>query len=149
MTLWRISNHVSLAGDGGLRASGRWHTRGRRIVYCAQSPAAALLETLVHFELDLADLPSRYRLLKLHAPDDLTVEHVGLADLPPDWVGRTDLTRATGDLWLRAGRSPLLAVPSVLVPETFNTLLNPSHPDAERVVVTRTSEHVIDPRLLR
>ena len=44
VVLWRISNHVSLTGDGALRVSGRWHTRGRRIVYCSKSPAAALLE---------------------------------------------------------------------------------------------------------
>ncbi|MBI3680362.1 MAG: RES family NAD+ phosphorylase [Acidobacteria bacterium] len=43
MTLWRVTNHVRLDGGGGLRAPGRWHTRGRRIVYCAPDPAAALL----------------------------------------------------------------------------------------------------------
>ena len=59
MLLWRISNHLSLAGEGGLRASGRWYSRGRRIVYCAQSPAAALLEILVHFEIDVSDLDTR------------------------------------------------------------------------------------------
>lgn len=148
LTLWRISNHVSLAGHGGLWASGRWHTRGRRIVYCSQSPAAALLEVLVHFEIDIQALPARYRLLKLHAPDDLTVEAVTPGDLPEDWLERTDLTRAMGDRWLEAARSPLLNVPSAVVPETFNVLLNPPHQDAERVVVILVSEHALDPRLL-
>jgi RES domain-containing protein len=55
--LWRISNHALLAGDGGLRVSGRWHTRGKRVVYCAENPAAALLEILVHFEIEIGDLP--------------------------------------------------------------------------------------------
>ncbi len=149
MVLWRISNHLSLAGHGGLRASGRWHTRGHRIVYCAGSPAAALLETLVHFEIEIQDLPQRYRLLKLEAPDDVTVERVSPRDLVEDWVERADLTRAIGDAWVEAGRSPLLTVPSALVPETFNVLLNPAHYDAARVVVSRVSEHVVDPRLLR
>lgn len=67
VVLWRISNHRSLAGGGALRAPGRWHTRGRRIVYCAQTPAAALLETLVHVEIEVRDLPTRYRLLKIEA----------------------------------------------------------------------------------
>lgn len=61
MFLWRISNHLSLAGKGGSRASGRWHTRGRRVVYCAENAAAALLEILVHFEIEIRDLPVRYR----------------------------------------------------------------------------------------
>lgn len=149
MTLWRISNHLSLAGSGGLRASGRWHTRGRRIVYCAQSPAAALLETLVHFEITVEDLPRRYRLLKLEEPDDVTLESVSPGDLPKDWVERTDVTRAIGDAWLARGRAAQLSVPSALVAETFNVLVNPAHPDAGRIVIVQTSEHVIDPRLLR
>ena len=149
MVLWRISNHVSLAGHGGLRASGRWHTRGGRIGYCSQTPAAALLEILVHFEIDVRDLPARYRLLRLQAPDDLVVEHVTLQDLPEDRVQTTDVTRSHGDRWLRAGRSSLLAVPSAVVPDTFNVLLNPSHQDAKRVAVVQVSEHTIDPRLFR
>ncbi len=46
MVVWPISNHLALDGSGGLRASGRWHSRGRRIVYCALNPATALLEAL-------------------------------------------------------------------------------------------------------
>jgi len=132
-----------------MRASGRWHTRGRRVVYCSESPAAALLEILVHFEIDVRELPTRYRLLKLHAPDTLVVEASAAADLPADWREQTDLTRATGDRWRRAGRSALLRVPSAVVPETFNVLLNPGHGDAAQVAVTHVSDHVIDPRLLR
>lgn len=148
MSLWRISNHISLAGDGGIRASGRWHTRGHRIVYCSESPAAALLEILVHFEIDVRNLPAKYRLLKLEGPEGLAVEHVRAADLRADWRERPDITRAAGDRWLQAGRSPMLRVPSAVVPETFNVLLNPAHPDATRLTVVRVSEHVLDPRLL-
>jgi RES domain-containing protein len=147
--LWRISNHMSLAGDGGMRASGRWHTRGRRVVCCSETPAAALLEILVHFEIDVRDLPAKYRLLKIYAPDNLLVDGVTAADLPADWLEQTDVTRATGDRWLQAGRSPLLRVPSAVVPETFNVLLNPVHPDATPLTVVHVSEHAIDPRLLR
>ena len=149
MVLWRITNHVSLAGEGGMRTSGRWHTRGRRVVYCAESPAAALLEILVHFEIDVRELPTRYRLLKLHAPDDLVADVVAAADLPVDWLDRTDFTRAAGDRWLQSSRSPLLRVPSAVVPETFNVLLNPGHRLAGRVAVAKVTEHAIDPRLVR
>jgi RES domain-containing protein len=107
------------------------------------------LEVLVHFEIDIQDLPTRYRLLKLHAPDDLGIEEVTPRDLPEDWLKRIDLTRAMGDRWLEAGRSSLLTVPSGVVPETFNVLLNPTRHDAERVVIVQVSEHAIDPRLIR
>jgi len=149
VVLWRISNHVSLAGDGGLQASGRWHTRGRRVVYCTESPAAALLEILVHLEIDVADLPSRYRLLKLHAPDDVIVEEMTLKDLPPDWLERTDVTRSKGDRWLETAQSAVLTVPSAVVPETFNALVNPAHTDARRIAVVQVGEYAMDPRLRR
>lgn len=131
------------------RRRGCPHGRGGREtadVYSSESPAAALLEILVHFEIDVRDLPTRYRLLKLHTPDNLDVEVP--ADLPADWRERTDLTRATGDRWLQKGRSPLLRVPSAVVPETFTVLLNPEHRQAGQVAVVQVSEHVIDPRLL-
>ena len=149
MFLWRISNHLSLAGDGALRTPGRWHTRGRRVVYCAQSPAAALLEILVHFEIDIQDLPVRYRLLKIEAPDDAQVESVSVNRLPADWPERIDVTRALGDGWLTTGSAALLSVPSAIVPETFNVLLNPAHRDAKRIVIAQAGEHGIEPRLLR
>jgi RES domain-containing protein len=147
--LWRISNHLSLTGDGALRTPGRWHTRGRRVVYCAQSPAAALLEILVHFEIDIQDLPVRYRLLKIQVPDDVQFERVSVDDLPKDWPERTEATRALGDGWLTKASTALLSVPSAIVPETFNFLLNPAHQDAKRIVIVQTGEHAIDPRLLK
>jgi RES domain-containing protein len=147
--LWRISNHISLDGAGALKASGRWHSRGRRIVYCAGSPAAALLEILVHFEIELPDLPARYRLLKIAVPDEASVERMTVADLPVDWIENTTATQVIGDTWIAEGRSLLLAVPSAVVPATENVLINPAHPDAARVRIDGTSEHVIDPRLIR
>jgi RES domain-containing protein len=147
--LWRISNHLSLAGDGALRSSGRWHTRGRRVVYCAQSPAAALLEILVHFEIEIQDLPARYRPSRIEAPDEAAIERISRDQLPTGWVENTGATRAIGDVWLAKGRSLLLIVPSAVVPETFNVLLNPGHEDAKRTRITQASEHVIDPRLLK
>lgn len=132
-----------------MRASARWHTRGRRIVYCAESPAAALLEILVHFEIENRDLPTAYRWLKLEVPGDLVVERVGPEDLPKTWVDNPVVTRAIGDRWIARSNAPLLAVPSALVPETSNVLINPSHEDAGRVSIIRVIEHVLDPRLLK
>ena len=149
MFLWRISNHLSLAGDGALRTPGRWHTRGRRVVHCAQSPAAALLEILVHFEVDIQDLPVRYRLLKIEAPDDVQVESVSVDHLPADWPERSEMTRALGDGWLTKRSAALLSVPSAIVPETFNVLLDPAHQDAKRIVIVNAGDHAIDPRLLK
>ena len=132
-----------------MHTPGRWHSRGRRIVYCAQNPAAALLEILVHFEIDIQDLPVRYRLLKIHAPDDVSVERVSVDQLPSEWPAKTEETRALGNAWLARNAVALLIVPSAIVPETFNVLLNPAHQDAKRVVIVQAREHSIDPRLFK
>jgi len=146
MRLWRISNHASLSGDGGLYASGSWHTRGRRVVYLAGHPASALLEVMVHLEIDAEDLPSHYQLLGVEVPGDLPIDATG--DLPDDWREQTVLTRARGDAWVGSATSALLRVPSAIVPEGANYLLNPAHPDAARISIATALRAAFDPRLI-
>jgi RES domain-containing protein len=148
VTLWRLSNHVAVDGRGGLHASGRWHTRGRRVAYCAHNPATALLEVLVHLEIDMEDVPSNWRFLEIDVPDGIASEAVPPSQLPRDWQKQVEATREIGDLWLDRSASALLHVPSVLVPETTNVLLNPSHPDAKLIRIRKTHPHTFDPRLL-
>lgn len=147
MTLWRISNHADLTGIGGLRASGRWHTAGRPIVYLAEHPALCLLEVLAH-DVEADDLPRGYQWLKVETRRPTSVESV--RELPRAW--KTDLTstRTIGDRWLARARTPLLRVPSVLAPESFNYLLNPAHPRGARAArVVTACPYPLDPRLAR
>jgi RES domain-containing protein len=74
MELWRISNYPDLSGIGGLRAAGRWHSQGRRIVYLADHSSSALLEMLVHMDRDL--MPATSQLLRIVVPADIAVETV-------------------------------------------------------------------------
>ena len=149
MILWRATRHPSLDGNGGLRVSGRWHTRGRRIVYCAPNPAAALLELLVHAEIDLEDLPTTFRYLEIEAPDSLATATVAAGALISGWENDLESTRRLGDEWLRAGRTALLHVPCALAPATWNTLLNPEHPDSGQIRIARIHRVAMDPRLRR
>lgn len=145
MRLWRISNHASLSGDGGLHASGRWHTRGRRVVYLADHPASALLEVMVHLEIDAEDLPRDYQLLGVDVPDGISAAFIGL---PDGWRNDIANTRTLGDAWLREGSSALLRVPSAIVPDARNYLLNPAHADAARITISEAQRAAFDPRLM-
>lgn len=148
--LWRISNHPDLRGVGGLRASARWHTKGREIVYCAEAPTGALLEALVHLEVASVEaLPRSYQLLRIAFPGNLPVEEVALASLPPDWKRRTLLTRSIGDAWLAAGRTVALRVPSAASPHAFNVLLNPRPLKGTGVRVTERARYPFDARLFK
>jgi RES domain-containing protein len=118
-------------------------------VYCAPNPAGALLEVLVHAEVDIEDLPVGFRYLEIEAPATLAIEDVDTSALERSW--RTDLaaTRRAGDRWLQSSRTALLRVPSVIVPATWNVLINPRHPESAQVRVVRTHSHGLDSRLLR
>lgn len=147
MILWRVTNRPTLDGGGGLHAGGRWHTRGRRIVYCAPNPATALIEVLVHAEIDAEDVPVTFRFVEIDAPDSITIETVEPRALAGGWQDDVATTRRVGDDWLHSSRSALLRVPSVIVPETCNVLINPSHPDAALIRVVRIHSRHLDPRL--
>ena len=146
MELWRISNYSDLSGAGGVRAAGRWHSRGRPIVYLADHPASALLEMLVHMDRSL--LPATYRLLLIIVPETIAIGVIGIDTLTADWRDQQDTTREIGDQWLDRASSALLQVPSVIVPRAKNFLLNPAHPDAAGFAVAEAIVAPFDLRLL-
>lgn len=148
MILWRVSNYQTLDGVGGLYVSGRWHTKGHPVVYCTLNPATALLETLVHLEIDSEDRPERFHVLRIEGPDSLSIGKVEVDSLSPHWADDLSATQAMGDRWLTEARSLLLQVPSVLVPETWNVLVNPQHAQANLLKITDMYEHAFDARLL-
>ena len=148
MILWRISKHSRLDGRGGLFASARWHTRGRRVVYFAESPAGALLEALVHLELPPDAYPTNYGLLKTEVRGRISVRTLQADDLSPNWFRDLIVTQTLGDEWLMSRDTLLLRVPSAIVPETSNVLLNPEHPDTNQMRILWHEEYPWDARLL-
>jgi RES domain-containing protein len=143
---WRISNYADLSGKGGKLAAGRWHSRGTQIVYLADSPAAAMLEQIVHLQDGNGRLPRSYDLLEVNAPKEIPIAEL----LPPaaaGWKDDIDWTRRLGDAWLTAKETALARVPSAIVPRTWNLLLNPAHPNATRVQIESVIQEKFDWRL--
>jgi RES domain-containing protein len=119
-------------------------------VYLSSTPASALLEILVHLEIEEGHLPRFYKLLEIQVPDDVGIEKVEDPEkLPKGWPKKLSLTRTIGDRWLDLNSSALLEVPSALVPRTSNFLLNPLHPDAAKIKVVSVSRQGLDRRLLQ
>ncbi|AXC11673.1 hypothetical protein ACPOL_2349 [Acidisarcina polymorpha] len=146
--LWRVSNYHSLAGLGGRLAGGRWHTAGHSIVYLAESAAGALLEVLVHLDLEDAELPTSYNLMRVVVAGDIEIEQL---QSPADssWRHNWKTTQWIGDEWLRSARTALAEVPSAIMPKTRNYLLNPEHPEAERTQIAEVIPADFDLRLIR
>lgn len=85
---------------------------------------------------------------KVEGPDTLSLEKVGISALAPNWADDISIMQGVGDCWLQEKRSLLLKVPSVLVPETSNVLVNPLHAEANLLKITQTYEHPFDASLL-
>jgi len=128
---WRVTKtrHSKSAfdGEGARLYPGRWNSAGHPVVYTSEHIALAVLEILVHAGESL--LP-HYTALSATFDEGLVTE-VGEDDLPPGWRGfpALDELKRVGDAWLDSLRSPVLKVPSAVVPCSWSFLLNPLHPD--------------------
>jgi RES domain-containing protein len=144
MHLWRISKFADLSGNGGASRSGRWHQRGTPVVYCSDHPSTALLEVLVH--IDLEDFPASYTLLKIACPDDLAVQAIGSKEV--DFADLEE-TQTFGNNLLREGKICLFSVPSVIMPEARNILINPKHKAAGQIRIETIATYPFDQRFRR
>lgn len=144
MILWRIAADTrkyaadDLGGGGAAASPGRWNDEKQPVLYTAPTIAIAVLETAAH--VDDAGLPLNRYLVRIEVPDDVWAarEELDLATLPVTWsaipAGRASVK--IGSEWLASMRSPILLVPSVIVPEEWAGLVNPRHPFAKRITAS-------------
>lgn len=145
---WRIvkETHAKTAfdGEGAWLFGGRWNSRGTRVVYASATRSLAALETLVHL-----NPPMRVRFVARSIEfDDHLVEVA--TGLPADWKEEPPpaSTKRIGDRWALEARTAVFEMPSALIPEESNYLLNPAHPDFKRIVLGAPELFSFDPRLL-
>jgi RES domain-containing protein len=146
-TLWRLYRAQygpGLDGAGATLADGRWHTRGQRVVYFGASAAIVVLERLAHIDPDL--LPADLQLAEFNLPD--LANQIKVGKLPANWTQDETITRRMGDHWRQDRASCLLVVPSAILPEESNFVLNPDHPSAQSLRMIRRRPFAFDPRLI-
>jgi RES domain-containing protein len=153
-SLWRIATDTptytadDMTGIGAKIAGGRWNKEGVAMVYTSSNMSLACLETVVH--LNAGGLPLNRYLVKIEVPEDVwaaseiakPADHVGW-DAEPAGMVSIDF----GTDWVNSNRSVLLRVPSVIVPEEQNVLINPAHPDAVKIKAKKIRKWLYDPRL--
>ena len=142
---WRLasSRYDPLTGEGARLVGGRWNSPRFAMVYASESLALCLAESLVHVP---GVLPADYISFKLELPDE-TIEIVNRTTLKADWTADIGYTRAIGDQWIQQARTVALAVPSAVLIDSTNILINPNHRDARLVRVTDRQSFTFDPRL--
>lgn len=142
ITLARYADSLVASG----RAA-RWNSKGRQVIYAAGNRSLTCLENLVH-RSGLA-LQQDFRALVISIPSNSKIETVSVSDLPIGWRSLMDLSpcQKIGDAWANEQRSLLLRVPSVIIPEEFNYVLNTQHPDFKHVRIARMEPFLFDPRV--
>lgn len=139
LTGWQICRgHQAYLTGRQAEDGARWNGPGRRVVYLSEHPALAVLEMRAHLDLPYDALEHDHVLMRVALPAD--VEEVEA--LPED-------PRATGEAWLRAARRAVLRVPSVILQEGRNLLLNPGHARAAEARVEACTPFRFDRRLWR
>jgi RES domain-containing protein len=151
---WRISKRAyaersasAFDGEGSRRYGGRWSPAGRRVAYASSSLALASLEYFVN--PDPVDAPSDLVSVRVEIPGDIFIETVETAIIPANWR-RHPYPRELqlfGERWLMAESSVCLRVPSAVIPEEFNLLVNPLHRDFDSLRFREPAEFEFDPRM--
>lgn len=151
MVVFRICRRPfrALDGEGARLWGGRWNTPGTPVVYAASSLSLAAVEYLVHLDADTT--PADLVAMSIELPDETAHRRVTAQSLPSDWARMAEhpACQALGDAWLRDGTSLALRVPSAVIPDEENVLLNPAHPDASGLRVREERPFSFDPRLVR
>lgn len=156
-TVWRIATDTpayeadDLSGAGAKNTGGRWNEKNVPMVYASETRALACLETVVH--LNAGGLPLNRYLVAVVIPDTVwaSAETQSASSLPVGWdaepAGRASVKFGTD--WLRSQRSVVLVIPSVIVPEESNVLINPRHAASAGITATKIRKWLYDPRLTR
>ena len=136
----------AFSGEGARLFGGRWNPKGISMVYAASSRSLAILEMLVQDQ----PLRARYVIIPARIPSTIRIKHMASSALPADWITaeRVVHLRAIGLDWINRTKTAVLRVPSAVVPNEFNYLLNPAHPEFGRIVVGKVETLTTDPSLV-
>ncbi|OKS85217.1 RES family NAD+ phosphorylase [Mucilaginibacter polytrichastri] len=147
MLIYRIT--LSKFADK-LMASGRaarWNPNETEVIYTASSRSLACLENVVH--RSQVGLNQLFSILTIEVPDNLKKGVIKLSDLPTDWreFAQMPLTQNIGENWLTKSETAILQVPSSIIEEEVNYLINPQHIDFKKIKLLRTDRFVFDMRI--
>jgi RES domain-containing protein len=139
----------TLEGIGAAFTEGfRWNSLNTYLVYTAETRALATLEVSVHLDFS-EDLPTDRYYIEIEIPDDILILELNINDLPSNWDSKPPIleTQFIGDDFVKGNSAAVLKVPSSIVPQEYNYLINPKHPDTKRIKVVSKEVVQFDKRL--
>lgn len=146
MTVYRITKQEY---SKELKASGypaRWNFKGSYVIYTAESRSLACLENLVHRSGEGNN--ALYKVILIQIPDTIKIDTIDITALKKDWqkIESYAYCQSLGAEWLSGFKTAILKVPSVLIKNEFNYLINPAHADFKRIKITAVEDFIFDSR---
>lgn len=149
MRVWRIASaaHAAFDGEGARRHGSRWTPRGIPAVFTSATLSLAVAERFIHTDSDLE--PADLLAIPADIRDDIAIEAVDEETLSADWrtFPAPPALAAIGERWFRASSTPVLSVPSVVIPHERNFVLNPTHREFTQILIGRSAPFSFDPRM--
>jgi len=150
MIVFRLSKAKfadDLSGKGAEKSGGRWNSKGTALVYTSASRALCTTEIAVH--TPLGNLPLDYKIISIEIPDNIHIQELTAENLPVDWksIPPARSTQQIGDRFVSEGIFPVVKVPSVVVQDEFNYLINPAHTDSRKITIKSIEPFNFDERL--
>ncbi len=149
MTVFRVSKTKyanDLIGEGARLNGGKWNHKFTSCIYTSENRALALLEYTVNVNID--DIPRNLSMIVLEIPDKNILE-LSEAELPGDWenIPAPFSTKQFGTNLLNAAKKAVLKIPSIVIPEEFNYILNPKHADSKKFKILEIKDLIYDVRI--
>lgn len=145
MILYRCSLRKwasDLSGTGSYLHGGRWNTPGTRMIYTAENNVLAAFE--VALRIPLEQISKNYVMIPIEVPDDAEIYS---PRLPRNWFTDVELTQKIGDTFAKNDKHLLMKVPSALISDSYNYLINPGHPLIRKVRTKEPRTILLDKRL--
>ena len=148
MIVYRISNAVyqnDLSGTGAKINGARWNSKGIPMLYTSSHISLTVLEMLVN--TNFKDYSIALDLLFIKLPDDETTSEITLSKIKENWKDDISYTKFIGDEFIKQNHALLLKVPSAVINEEYNFLINPLHTNFKKVKIQKTKSFWPDKRL--
>lgn len=151
LRVWRVCKTewaaTAFDGEGAKTYGGRWNSPGISIVYTASSLSLATLELLVH--LGVKATPKPHTAIPADIPDDLEIDQVTVDELPHNWKDDPPplMLASIVEQWIQSNKSAILKVPSAVIEEEWNYLLNPHHSEFNKILIGSAKPFQFDRRL--
>ncbi|RYY66930.1 MAG: RES domain-containing protein [Chitinophagaceae bacterium] len=148
MIVYRISNSLysnDISGVGAKIYGARWNTKGTPLLYSSGAISLAVLELLVHSQFKHFSI--ELDLLTIQLPSNITVAEISQKKIKAGWEKDAGYTQFIGDEFVRNRQDLVLKVPSAVIQEESNFLINPLHADFKKVKIAEIRSFKPDERL--